>query len=137
MERIVLDTNIVLSAAISPSGAPGKALDLAFAKFKPVYSRDTIVELSEKLNGEKFAKWISTADRLALLAFVLREAALIHPVDPVAMLRDPNDDKFVALALAAGAPWIITGDKAFLGVSRIRDIGILSCADFIRRFGAT
>jgi putative PIN family toxin of toxin-antitoxin system len=94
-----------------------------------------VVELANKLNDEKIAKWVDTTQRPALLAFVLREAELVHPVETVAMLRDPDDDKFVALAMAARAFAIITGDKTFLAVGRIRDIDVLTPADFLARYG--
>lgn len=131
---VVIDTNVYLSALISRNGVPARAVRKAFAEFSPVYSRETIRELSERLNDGKFAKWIDAEDRVRLLAFVMGQAALVDPVPPVAVLADPDDDMFVALALAARAGAIVTGDKRFLAAGRIGAVPILSPRRFVEDF---
>ena len=133
--RVVIDTNIFLSASISRNGVPARAIKLAFALFEPVYSRDTILELADKLNSEKMARWIDTTERMRLMAFVLREANLVERVPPVHLMSDPGDDMFAALALAAGARAIVTGDKQFLAASTVGKIPILSARQFVNQFG--
>lgn len=132
--RVVLDTNIYLSAAISPNGVPARALTLAYADFDPVYSHETVLELVEKLNSEKMARWIDANERIRLMAFVLRESTLIDPVPLVTGLADPDDDMFASLALAAGARAIVTGDKAFLAARMIEAIPILNARQFVVQF---
>lgn len=131
---VVIDTNVFLSAWISKNGIPARAVRKAFAEFRPVYSRETIKELSERLNDGKFARWIDAEDRVRLLAFVMGQAALVDPVPPVAVLSDPDDDMFVALALAARARAIVTGDKRFLAAGRIGAVPILSPRQFVEDF---
>lgn len=135
LEPIVLDTNIVLSAAISPQGRASKAMQLAFSRYQPVYSRDTVVELAVKLNGEKMARWIDSEHRLRVLAFYLQQAALVHPVASVRGAHDPDDDAFLALAQAAGARMIVTGDKKFLALRRFGRCQLVTPAEFITLSG--
>jgi len=133
--RVVIDTNVYLSASISRNGVPARAVKLAFARFEPVYSRATILELADKLNSEKMARWIDAAERMRLMAYVLREASLVEFVPLVRGLSDPNDDMFASLALAADARAIVTGDKKFLAASSIGRIPILTARQFLNQFG--
>jgi putative PIN family toxin of toxin-antitoxin system len=133
-EAVVVDTNVFLSALISKDGVPAHVVRKAFAEFRPVYSRQTIKELSERLNDHKFARWIDAKDRARLLAFVIGQGSLVDPVPPVAVLPDADDDMFVALALAANAVAIVTGDKRFLAAGRIGAVAILSPRQFLDEF---
>jgi putative PIN family toxin of toxin-antitoxin system len=132
--RVVIDTNVYLSASISRTGAPARALRLAYSSFKPVFSEATIIELVERLNGKKMARWIEPAERVALMAFVLRQGTLVDPVPMVRLLSDPDDDIFASLDLAADADAIVTGDKKFLASRRVGRVPVLSPREFLNRF---
>ena len=134
--RVVIDTNVYLSAAISRMGVPAQAVRLAYASYLPVYSEGTVLELVEKLSSAKMARWIEPAERVAMMAYVLRQGTLVDPVPPIRLLPDPDDDIFASLALAADATAIVTGDKAFLAVRRVREIPVLSPREFLDRYEA-
>jgi predicted nucleic acid-binding protein len=62
------------------------------------------------------------------------KSQLIDVNVPVVACRDPNDDKFLALALAIQADCIITGDQDLLVLHPFREIPILTAANFLNTF---
>jgi putative PIN family toxin of toxin-antitoxin system len=116
-KRVVLDTNIWLSAAISKSGAPAQVVRRVLQTGIPVFSKATFAELEVRLWKPKFDRYLSMETRRA----ILHDAnAVAHWVDiPYELAaktysRDPDDDKFIQTALAASAAWLVTGDQDLL-----------------------
>ena len=58
---------------------------------------------------------------------------MVPIIYPVRQCRDPNDDKFLEVALNGKADLILTGDADLLGLHPWRDIIILSPADYLSR----
>lgn len=113
----VIDTNVLLSAALSSSGAPARVVDHLLVVGKLVFSAATFAELETRIWLPKFDRYITLEQRKALLndlssaAFWVNVPALIASK---AYSRDADDDKFIHTALAAQAVWLITGDKDLL-----------------------
>ena len=55
----------------------------------------------------------------------------IKPTETITDCRDPKDNKFLELAVASNAPFIITGDDDLLVLNPYRDINILKSGDFL------
>ncbi len=108
--RVVIDTNVFLSAPISRQGVAARAV--------------------------KFAEWIDADERIRLMAFVLREAMLIEPVPLRRYLADRDDDIFASLAIAARARVIVTGDKAFLVAQHVEGKSIVTPRRFLDSYAA-
>lgn len=113
MPRVVVDPGVFVSALIAPKGTPAQLLDLLLEqRFELVVSPRLLRELTGVLLRDRFRRYVTAAEvrelvaDLAAVAIVLRD-----PPDPAAVTRDPNDDYLVALAVAAQADALISGDR--------------------------
>jgi putative PIN family toxin of toxin-antitoxin system len=110
MIRAVIDTNVIVSALISPSG--NEALLLLAVKqglVRPCFSPAVLQEYSEVLARPKFS--FSPDEIAALLELLKSQGDLLHPAPVSGISPDPEDDKFIACALAAYADFLVTGNK--------------------------
>jgi len=124
--KLVLDTNVLLSAILVPGSCREllKGRALAHDWFT---SAGLLAELAEKLSG----KLGLNPERTPLYLVYQRRARLVTP-SPLAapVCRDPDDDLVIATALAAGADVIITGDKDLLILGDHEGIRIRSPRQF-------
>jgi uncharacterized protein len=129
--RVVVDTNVWLSAALSTSGAPAQVLRRILQHGVPVFSQATFDELELRLWKPKFDRYLSMDVRRA---FLRDASATAHWVEipeniaAVARCRDVDDDKFVHTALAASAPWLVTGDQDLLVLQNVLSVQIITPA---------
>lgn len=132
-ERIVLDTNVLISGALSITSTPARALEKAISTGDLLASMATLRELTEKLLSPRFDAYVSREKREALL---LRLAPLVEIVEVVQSIhgsRDPTDDKFLDVAVNGRADVIVTGDGDLLALHPFRSIAILSPAAYLQR----
>ena len=132
--RVVIDTNLVLSALVFASGrlAP---LRLAWQdqRVLPLVSRATAAELIRALTYPKFK--LAAHEQEELLADYLPycKTARIPAVPPVTPpCRDAFDVPFLELALAGKADALVTGDKDLLSLAEKFSCPILSAEQFFR-----
>ena len=117
MPRAVLDTNVLISALISPSD-PSAALllELRAGAFELVASPALLAELREVLGREKFRRYVTQAEAVAYVDLIRHEATILD--DPVPSARplsaDPDDEYLVDLARAAAADVLVSGDAHLL-----------------------
>ncbi|MBF2057190.1 MAG: putative toxin-antitoxin system toxin component, PIN family [Cyanobacterium sp. T60_A2020_053] len=117
---IVLDTNILISAVLSPQGSARKALDKAYKYFYLVQSEETYQELITRIYKARFDKYISNLEREKFLN-VLKENSLFIKVESIVNdCRDADDNKFLALAKDSKASYLVTGDKDLLVMKSIK-----------------
>lgn len=139
-KSVVVDTNVWLSAALSPAGAPSQVLRRVLASGVPVFSDATFAELEARIWKPKFDRYLTMEARRG----ILHDArALGHWVDISQAIaaqrfsRDKDDDKFIHAALAGAAMWLVTGDldllviKADLGVRIVSPAQALLMEDFL------
>lgn len=133
VKRVVLDTNVLLSALLFQSGTltwlrRGWQSDAV----RPLVSHDTASELIRVLSYPKFA--LSPDDRESLLADYLPwcETVVVPDRLPLPDCRDPFDRPFLALALAGKADGLVTGDGDLLALAPTFPIPILTPAAFRR-----
>ena len=74
---------------------------------------------------------------MEFLAAVVRESELVEVTAVVSVCRDPQDDKFLELALSGAATHIISGDDDLLALHPFRGIAILSPQDFVTERDST
>jgi putative PIN family toxin of toxin-antitoxin system len=131
---IIFDASTVVSAALKADSIPERALLRAeevdvFALSTPV---DT--EIADVLNRPKFGRAIPRRRRTELLR-VLRDAAIwFEPAVRVTDCRDQKDNKYLELALAAGAETIVSSDDDLLVLHPWRGVRILKPADYLALF---
>lgn len=127
--RLVLDTNIVISALLW-HGAPRRLLHYAYSDLVQLYtSLPLLIELDEVLRRNKFQVRLQRA-QVTTNDLVLGYAALATTVEPMAIppmiLSDPDDDNVLACALAAQAEVVVSGDGHLLQLGAYATIPILS-----------
>ena len=129
--RVVLDTNVAVSAALLPRSTPRRAFDLVLEYSTFLMSVATLAELNEVLRRPRFDRYLSEEERLAFLAAVVRESELVEVTAVVSVCRDPKDDKFLELAVSGAATHIISGDDDLLALHPFRGVAIISPQDFV------
>ena len=92
-------------------------------------------EITKVLNRPKFARALTAVRRERVLALVCEAAVWFEPAVRVADCRDPNDDKYLELALAAGAETIVSSDDDLLVLHPWRGVRILRPAEYLDRAG--
>jgi putative PIN family toxin of toxin-antitoxin system len=120
-ERIVADTNCLVSRLLLPSSVPGDAVRKAAGSGLLLVSEATMNELADVLARAKFDRYISLADRQQFLRLLGRLAVFVPIVYPVRECRDPKDDKFLEVALNGKADLILTGDADLLALHPWRE----------------
>jgi hypothetical protein len=117
--RLILDTNVLLSALLSPRGAPAKLLAAWEQKlFTLVISDELVEELREVLRRPFFRARLRESD-VELFAASLHDLALCYSQPPPSKpARDAKDTFLLALASASEAAFLVTGDKGLLAMNR-------------------
>ena len=117
--RVVLDTNVVVSALLFARGPTARVRDAWQAgQLLPLASRATTAELVRVLAYPKFA--LSSEQQSELLADYLPYATVVAISDPpptVPRCRDPHDLPFLHLAVAGRARMLVSGDADLLALS--------------------
>ena len=135
--RVVLDTNVVLSALLFGSG-PATRVRTGWQTglFVPLASAATAHELVRVLAYPKFR--LSAAEQEELLADVMPWLHVVRVPDPppaVPACRDPQDIPFLQLAAAGKARALVSGDRDLLSLAGTRGVcAILSVEAFCRQY---
>lgn len=107
--RLVLDTNIIVSAALKPEGLQRTVLLLALTKPARLYlSAPIFEEYQAVLSRPEFH--IRKGLRRQLLRFIETKAYWVTPSRRLQVARDPDDDMFLECADAARADYLVTGN---------------------------
>jgi putative PIN family toxin of toxin-antitoxin system len=131
VERIVLDTNLLISAALAPQGKPRRVLTWARTNARLIASLPLLKEVRTRLERPKFRKYLSAEDAEGFVldfAAVCEKAALSGSIR---VRRDPDDDMVLETAVAGRADCIVTGDQDLLVLDPFRGIRILTPAAFL------
>jgi putative PIN family toxin of toxin-antitoxin system len=133
--RLVLDTNVLISALLSSSGPPAEIIRRwGGEEFDVATSPALIAELRRALNYPKVKKFVKLSG--AALETWLRRFALIavvvEPEERIKIVRaDDADNRVLECALAAGAAFVVTGDEHLLALHEYEGVTIASPAEFI------
>lgn len=133
-ERVVLDTNVLISAALIPASMPRRVVDSIFtANGVLLFSDETFSELRTRLQRTKFDRYVSSKSRVVYLARVRAVAEWVGIAGARLGCRDPDDDKVLEVALMGAADCVVTGDQDLLELASFRGIPILTPANFLER----
>jgi putative PIN family toxin of toxin-antitoxin system len=124
--KLVIDTNILISAALSTQGAPAKLVLCVLAQHRLVFSQATFDELRTRIHRPKFDRYISLENRERLLRDFNACAVWVEPGEPGQYCRDRDDDHFIEAALKAQADVLVSGDKDLLEAPPIKGLRIVS-----------
>jgi putative PIN family toxin of toxin-antitoxin system len=121
--RVVVDTNVLVSAMLSPFGNEAQVLDATHkGRVAPCLSRAILSEYASVLARPKFG--FPKEEINELIGTLQSKGWLIDPQPAPRASPDPGDDDFIACALFANAEFIVTGNKrhfpvASCGLSRV------------------
>ena len=131
MIRAVIDTNVLVSGMIAPSG--NEALLLLSLGQKLVcscFSAEILQEYEEVLRRPKFG---FEADEVeSLLRLIRRRGELIRSAPILPLSPDPGDDKFIACALAAKSEFLVTGNKRHYQESWLSGTKLVNAGELIQ-----
>ena len=129
--RVVLDTNVLVSAALFPTSRPGRVLERVIANGALLISAHTALELRTVLLRPRLGSYLNIEEASEFLASVLRSSEPIEILDTIAVCRDPKDDKFLELAVSGSATHIVSGDRDMLELHPFRGIPVLTPRSFL------
>ncbi len=129
--RVVLDTNVFVSILIRPGDTFLSLIDHIEKSATILYSADTLTELVDVLRRRKFARYTNADEVAAFVAWIAAAGELVTINEAVTGSRDAKDDKFLALAVAGKADYLVSGDKDLLVLGRIGGTAIVTPADFV------
>jgi putative PIN family toxin of toxin-antitoxin system len=127
--RIVLDTNVIVSALVF-GGVPRGVLELAEAGRCELFYSEPIQAEVRRVLDHKFG-W-APAMLQQILPVVWSMGQLVFPRTAVHAVRDdPDDNRIVECALAARASFIVSGDRHLLALGKYKSISIASPRQFV------
>ncbi len=132
-ERIVLDTNVIISALLSPHGKSFGCLSFVLDNASLLISRELLDELATGLARPKFAKYVNESKCRAVVSQLALTAVSVELRGIVRVCRDPDDDKVLETAVLGRADCIVTGDNGLLILGQFQNIPILTPAGFLER----
>jgi len=126
---VVHDTNVLVSAL----GFGGSPLDALLRTFEDdvrlLASEETLDELDRVMTYDRLP--FTADDRTQSLAILRREADIVGPDESIDPVRDPDDDKFLEVALAGGADYVVSGDRDLLDLGSYDGIDIVTPGEFL------
>lgn len=135
----MLDTNILVACALLGERVARRNMAVhdcvaaVRARGEMLASAATLAELHAVLMRPDFDRYKPAAEREAFLAAVAAEARLVEPAPIGRLCRDPEDDMFLAVALAADADWLVTVDQQLLAVRSVGRTRILRPERFLEQ----
>src|SRR5579872_6364887 len=104
--RVVIDTNVFVSILIRPGHRFSTLVDYLDKYATVLYSAESLTELVDVLRRGKFARYTTTADVAAFVAWIAETGELVTVTEQATGSRDPKDNKFWPWrSLAAPTTW--------------------------------
>ena len=129
---IVVDTSVLISALLKPNSIPAQALERARTHFKLAVSTESLTELTKVLSRDYLARYRTVDERETFLVLYSELAEIIAITEHVTDCRDPKDNKFLDLALAANARILVSSDSDLLVLHPYRNIHIVTPSMFLQ-----
>lgn len=129
--RVVVDTNVFVSAALKDKSFPALALHVVGQRGTLLKSAATERQLFEVLARPQLAVLIDEAS-IDHIGKLMAAAELVAITERIAACRDATDDKFLELAVNGKADVIVSGDADLLVLNPFRDIPIVMPATFVQ-----
>ena len=108
--RLVIDTNIVVSAALKQDGLQRTVLLLAITKPARLYVSNVMMDEDRDVLGRRRLN-IPRGHRQQLLQLIRSRSHSVTPTRLLQVTADPDDNKFLACADAARADYLVTGNQ--------------------------
>ncbi len=130
--RVILDTNILLSALLSSSGTPAKLLDAWERKRFTLVACDELVAELREVTGRPFFHARLKPSTVELLAAGIPDFSVFClDLPPDRLGPDPKDSYLLALADVSQAQFLVTGDKQLLSLKAYKSTRLITPAAMI------
>jgi len=134
VKRVVLDTNVLISALLFRGRLPKIVGLWQKGKIIPVISKETFSELMTVLEYPKFSLTQEETDSIIKYE-ILPYFEIVEVVKDVkGICRDPEDDKFISCAISASADYIVSGDKDLIDLKQYKSIKIIKASEFLEMY---
>ncbi len=135
MDRVVVDTNVLVSALIG-KGNPRRVLEAIFSgKVSFALSSSILAEYEAVVQRPKFSRYpefvLYASPTLRSLQSIAR---FTEPDIIIRVCPDPDDDKFLVLAVAVQAQYLVTGNKRHFPLRNYKSTRIVSPGEFVALF---
>ncbi len=128
----LLDTNVLISAALGPDGSPRMVVDVVRSENGVLlFSNETFDELRSRFHRSKFDRYIGREGRDIYLAQLEAVSEWVSITGVKLGCRDPDDAKLLETALMGEADCLITGDQDLLEMYPFHTIPILTPVSFL------
>lgn len=136
MQKLILDTNVIVSALISNSIPTQILYDLVLTeKVKTCLSDEIFAEYIEVLSRDKFAKFANFKAKAEIVLNKLRDISTFYKTDrKVDILTDTSDNKFLELAAVCFADYLVTGNTLDFTITEFEYTRILTPRDYWDNF---
>ena len=130
---IVVDTNVLISAILSPKSISAIAVKKALIDYDLHFSKATFDEVSEVIKRDKFKKFLEKrADERDEFIKDLQDLGIfIKPTKSITDCRDPKDNKFLEVALTCNAIFLVSENNDLRTLSPYNGIKILTPTEFL------
>ena len=133
-ERVVIDTNVLISAALVPAATPSQVVNFVLEHHRLLFSEQTFEELRTRLYRPKFDRYLSLDDRKRLLHDFNAAADWVALDEVSRFSRDRDDYKFVQTALNGGVRWLVSGDADLVCLGSVQGVQIMTPAQALSIF---
>lgn len=132
VERLVFDTNTLISHLLIPASIPAQAVRKGLHKGQLIASDATLSELAEVIARPKFDRYLSIEDRQQFFRLFGRVIEHVTIIRNIQACRDSQDDKFLELAVNGRATTIVTGDQDLLILNPYQSIQIVTPNKYLK-----
>jgi uncharacterized protein len=94
----------------------------------------TFSELVSTMEKAKFNRYANPASRREFVAFIHANVQFVTIERAIQVCRDPDDDKFLEVAVNGEANALVTGDADLLALNPFEGISIITATDYLARF---
>lgn len=134
IERVVIDTNVLISAALLDESTPARARNHAVRSAQLIGTDATVREFVDRVLSPKVDAFASRAARELLVRKLQPIIEIVPVIQVIRACRDPKDDKFLEAAVNGRADVIITGDRDLLVLHPFGGVDIITPTDYLGRF---
>jgi len=133
-KKIVIDTNVLVSALLNSNSNEGKVYYHIIENEKVVLSQDLFNEYTRTISKTKFKKYFDIEEISEALALLLEVGKIIKTKSKIFDCRDAKDNKLLELAVDSKANYIISGDDDLLSLNPYKKIKIITARQFMEKF---
>lgn len=135
MIRVVLDTNVIVSAIIGRRYSPSLEIFESFKSHKFILATSVAIleEIEEVLNRERIIKFhgFNLSKRSKIIINLAKSSSIVPDTSVIEVVQDdPDDNKILVCAFEAEASYIVTGDRHLLKLKKFKGTKIVTPREF-------